>query len=263
MTEQYKVIDMHTHLRNAIPLHTIIAKENGIDIVVFMANTNPVLDNLDKILETYKMKRYCHAAPVSAITKNLDGKELVDVDRIKYHVVGFSDDGKCLSDLSLLKEVLKKEVLILLHCEPEAEMVKRYLDVLADVNGKMHLQHISLRKSVELIRYAKKSGIKVTCETCPHYFSYTKYDLETKVNPPLAIEDDIFAIREGLVDKTIDVIASDYAPLPRVTGIAGFRSFLPLSYGLVMRGILTEDELKEKLHNNPKKIIESGYYKLG
>jgi len=262
MAGQYPVIDMHTHLRNNISYHTRVAKENGIDVVVFMANTNPVLDSLDKILDTYNKQRNCHAAPISAITKNLEGQELVDVDTIKYYVVGFSDDGKCLSDLYLVKEILKKGVLVLLHCEPEIIMVRKYLDVLADVGGKMHLQHMSTRESVNLIRDAKKDGLKVTCETCPHYFTYSRYNLETKVNPPLAEETDVMAIREGLKDKTIDVIASDYAPLPRVTGIAGFRSFLPLSYGLVMKGVLTEEELKEKLHDNPKRIIESGYYKI-
>ena len=104
--------------------------------------------------------------------------------------------------------------------------------------------------------------MKITCETCPHYFSFTGQDLEVKVNPPLATEEDVSAIKQGLADGTIDVIASDYAPEPRKTGISGFKSFLPLSYGLVLEGIISEKQLKEKLFINPQKIIESGGFKF-
>lgn len=118
--------------------------------------------------------------------------------------------------------------------------------------GKIHIQHVSRKEEIELIRDAKKSGIKITCETCPHYFTYTNEELDTKVNPPLVSKQDILTIKEGLADGTIDVIASDYAPKPRITGIAGFRSFIPLPYRLVLEGVLS----KEKLFINPKRIIE-------
>lgn len=262
MFKGYPIIDFHAHLRNDIPGHTKIAKESGIDVVVYMANCNPPLDDLKRLKKSLKEKRYCKAIPVSAITKGMKGKELVDVDRIRPYVIGFSDDGKCVRNLNLIREILKKNVLILVHCQPEIETIDKYLNLLSKIGGKLHIQHVSKKKSVELIREAKKSGIKVTCETCPHYFTFTKNDLDTKVNPPLGKKEDILAIKEGLADGTIDVIASDYAPLPRKTGIAGFRSFLPLSYRLVMEGVLSEKQLKEKLYLNPKKIIESGGYKL-
>jgi len=269
----YPIIDMHTHLRNNIPKHTKIVKESGIDAVVYMANCNPPLDNLETIKQSLKQKRYCKAIPVSAITKNLGGKELVDVDNIKPYVAGFSDDGNYLEDLGLLQGILEKDVLVLVHCSPtyeiglknpnlETKFIKRYLSVLEKTEGKMHIQHISKKESVELIRTVKNQGIKITCETCPHYFTYTKEDLDVKVNPPLATKQDVEEIKGGLADRTIDVIASDYAPLARKTGIAGFRSFIPLSYGLVLDGTLDERQLKEKLFVNPKRIIESGDYKL-
>jgi len=269
----YPVIDIHTHLRNDIAKHTRIAKASGIDALVYMANCHPPLDNLERIKQSLEAERYCQAMPVSAITKNLEGKELVDIDEVKSLVVGFSDDGQYLEDLSLLQEILKKQVLVMAHCSPsyergienpdlETEFIKRYLNVLEKTGGKLHIQHVSKKESVDLIRNAKKHGINITCETCPHYFTYTYKDLDTKVNPPLALEQDVLAIKEGLSDGTIDVIASDYAPEPRKTGIAGFRSFIPLSYGLVSEGVLSEGQLKEKLHTNPKKIIESGGYKL-
>ena len=121
---------------------------------------------------------------------------------------------------------------------------------------------VSKKETVELIRRVKSRGINITCETCPHYFVYTKNGLATKVNPPLAKKEDILATKDGLAEGTIDVISSDYAPLPRKTGIASFNSFIPLSYGLVLEGVLSEKQLKEKLFTNPKRIIESGGYKL-
>ncbi len=269
----YSVIDIHTHLRNDISGHTKMAKESGIDVVIYMANCNPPLDNLREIKKSLKKKRYCRAIPVSAITKNLEGKELVDIDEIKPYVAGFSDDGKYLKNLNLLKKILEKNVLVLVHCSPsyeagirkpysETEFVERYLNVFKKAGGKLHIQHISKKETVELIRGAKSRGINITCETCPHYFAYTKNGLATKVNPPLAKKEDILAIKDGLAKETIDVISSDYAPLPRKTGIASFNSFIPLSYGLVLEGVLSEKQLKEKLFTNPKRIIESGGYKL-
>jgi len=273
MFKGFPVIDLHTHLRNDIPKHTTIAKESGIDVVVYMANCHPPLDNLERIKKSLGKKRYCRAIPVAAITKNLAGKELVNIDRIKPYVLGFSDDGKYLKDLNLLKEIFKKNVLVLAHCSPpyeigvrkpelETKFIERYLNLLVKIGGKLHIQHVSQKESVKLIREAKRSRIKLTCETCPHYFTYTKDDLDTRVNPPLAKKEDVLAVKEGLADGTIDLIVSDYAPLPRKTGIAGFKSFLPLSYGLVLNSTLSEEQLKEKIFLNPKKIIESRGYKL-
>lgn len=274
MKIDYPVIDIHTHLRDDIPRHTKEAKENGIDVVVYMANCQPPNDSLVRIKKSLKEKRCCQAIPVSAITKNLEGRELVEVEKIKPYVVGFSDDGKYLANLNLLKKIWEKDVLVLVHCSPpyeigvknphlETKFIAEYIRVFKKVKkGKLHFQHLSKKESVNLIRKAKKEGLKITSETCPHYFIYTKEELETKVNPPLAERDDLIALRRGLADGTIDVIASDYAPRPRKTGIAGFRAFLPLCYGLVLNGILTEGQLKEKIYLNPKKIIESGGQKV-
>ena len=192
----YPIIDLHTHLRGDIAKHTKIAKESGINLVVYMANTQPPLDSVESIKRSLKVKRHCRALPVSAITKNLVGKELVNVDKIRPWVVGFSDDGKYLADLKLLAAILKKGVLVMAHCSPEyevgvkrpvmeTEFIKRYLTVLEKIGGKLHIQHISQKPSVDLIRKAKKSGLKFTYETCPHYFTYTAEDLDVNVNPPL------------------------------------------------------------------------------
>lgn len=269
----YSIIDLHTHLRNNIAKHTKIAKESGISVVVYMANCQPPLDNLAAIKRSLEAKRYCQAIPVSAVTKNLAGQELVDINKIRPSVVGFSDDGQYLTNTKLLETALKKDVLILAHCSPpyeisikhpelETKYIRRYLNIFKKTKGKLHIQHISQKSSVDLIRGAKKAGLPITCETCPHYFTYTQQDSNIKVNPPLGTGKDILAIKRGLADSTIDVIASDYAPKPRMTGIAGFRSFLPLTYGLVLEGVLSEKQLKEKLFINPQRIIQSGGYKL-
>ncbi len=253
----FPVVDLHCHLRSNIPKHTKIAKESGIDLVVYMANCQPPLDTLERIKKSLKAKRYVKALPVSAITKNLKGKKPVDIEKIKDYVIGFSDDGKCLKNLKLLTEFLSQNVLVLAHLEPEKEMLKKYLKVLAEVGGKLHFQHISKKESVRILRRAKNKGLKFTAETCPHYFIYSQ-DLENhKINPPLAGPKDILEIKKGLADGTIDCIASDYAPLPRKTGFAGFRNFISQSYGLVLEGVLTENQLKEKIYLNPLKIIKN------
>jgi len=266
MKIDFPVIDIHTHLRNEIPRHTKLANEAGISTVVYMANTKPPLDNVEEIKKSLREQRFCEALPVSAISKNLEGKDLVDIDAIKPFVVGFSDDGKYLENLNLLAKILKKGVLVLAHCSPsfekgwknptlETKFIENYIKVFKNVGGKLHIQHVSKKESVEAIRKAKKSGLKITCETCPHYFTYTRETLKVNVNPPLATKEDALALKQGLADGTIDAIASDYAPEPRITGIDNFPSFIPLSLNLVKKGVLTAEQLKEKLFLNPTRII--------
>lgn len=267
MKFDYPIVDIHTHLRNQIPKHTRLAKKAGLDTIVYMANCSPPLDNISAIKKSLKETRFCKALPVSALTKNLEGKELVNIDEIKPYVVGFSDDGVYLEDLSLLKEALGKDVLVLAHCSPKYEIgvknpeletryIEDYLKMFKATGGKLHIQHISKKESVELIRKAKKEGSTITCETCPYYFTYTKDDLNVKVNPPLATKEDVLAIQEGLKDGAIDVIASDYAPEPRKTGVDDFTSLLKLSSKLVFDSVLTERQLEEKLSVNTRKIID-------
>lgn len=258
---KYPIIDLHAHLRNDVCYHTRLAKAAGISTMVFMPNITPCLDNLDEIKKYSRQKHYVKIIPTSAITINRAGDRLVNIDLIKKHVVGFTDDGNCLTNLSLVAEILKKNVLVMAHLEPEVEMTHKYLKILAKVGGKLHIQHVSQKKTVELIRKAKKAGLNVTCETCPHYFTYHNEIEDKAVNPPLATYDDVKAIRRGLADGTIDIIASDYAPIPRPknTGFASLLSFIPLCYGLVLDGTLAKHQLKEKLYLNPSKLIRTNY----
>ena len=128
---------------------------------------------------------------MSAITIGRKGRELVDVQEIAPLVAGFSDDGNALADLGILSEILQKGVLVMAHLEPELEMAKDYLKLLKKVGGRLHLQHISRAATVREIRLAKKDGLDLTCETCPHYFTYSR-EIENKaVNPPLGDLNDI------------------------------------------------------------------------
>lgn len=262
----YEVIDLHTHLRENIPFHTRQALEAGIGTVLYMANMKPCLDNVAAIKLSLKKKRFVKARPVSAITIGRQGKELVDIEKIMPYVAGFSDDGDCLKDLNLLAEILRKNVLVMAHLEPETEMLIKYLQVLSKVGGRLHLQHISKAKSIKILRPWKNcpnsKNTHLTVETCPHYFSYNNEVEDRPVNPPLGTLQDIAAIKEALADGTIDSIASDYAPIPRPkgTGFASFSSFVPLCYGLVLEKVLTPQQLKEKIHDNPLKIINSPGY---
>jgi dihydroorotase len=268
------VIDLHVHLRNDIPYHTRILKDGGIDVVLYMPNSVPPLDNVETIENSLRETRYCQAIPVSAITKNREGKELVDVEKIRKLVAGFSDDGNCLDDFGLVREMFEMGVLLLPHCCPSyaiavehPELQLRYLDSYLNTyarvgTGFLHIQHVSRKEEVELIRDAKKSGLPVTCETGPHYLTWPREELYKEVNPPLGRKEDVEAVREGSADGTIDVFASDYAPLPRITGIAAPDLYIAIYRGLVSKGILSEEQLKDKLYTNPKRIIESGGYRL-
>ena len=255
----YKIIDLHAHFRDNIPFHTRLAKEAGIGTALYMPNTKACLDNVKEIKKSLRIKRHIRAIPISAITIGRKGRKLVNVDAIKPNVIGFSDDGNCLTNLKLLAEILKKNVLIMAHLEPEIEMAKKYLKVLSKVGGRLHFQHISKASTINVIKRAKRFGLKFTSETCPHYFTYLSEIEDKPVNPPLGTLKDVKVVKEALKDGTIDCIASDYAPVPRPkgTGFASFESFISLSYGLVLQKVLTHKQLKAKFHDNPLKIIRS------
>ena len=259
----YPIIDLHAHLRDHVSFHSKQAKESGVTTLVCMPNTKPCLDTIENIKKYLSVKKYTKIIPVSAITISRQGNELVDIDRIKEYVLGFSDDGDCLTNMRLVKNALEKNILLMVHLEPEVEMAKRCLDILSETkSGRLHIQHVSRKETVDLIRKAKKKGLAITCETCPHYFSFNKTVEDKLVNPPLGDRKDMLAVKKGLADGTIDCIASDYAPIPRPknTGFASFNAYIWLSFGLVLDGTLTRQQLKEKLYLNPLAIIKRNFH---
>lgn len=231
---------------------TMAAAGGGFSSVVAMANTSPVVDNQETARFVFRKaveEGVISVYPVGAVTKGLKGEELADIGELKEAgVVALSDDGKCISSSFLMRcglEYSKKFGLpIISHCEDkdlsqdgvmdegtistilglkgvprqaEEIMIARDIKLAELTCGKLHIAHISTRGGVELLREAKKKGIKVSAEATPHHFSLTsdavrEYDPNTRVNPPLRSREDVEAIIEGLRDGTIDAIASDHAP---------------------------------------------------
>jgi dihydroorotase len=187
-----------------------------------------------------------------------------------------------LSEGGVINEGLISVTLGLKGIPAEAEQIMIFRDILLSelTGGRLHIAHVSTEGSVNLIRDAKKRGVNVTAETCPHYFSITEeavkgYNTNAKVNPPLRTVRDIEAIKEGLKDGTIDVIATDHAPHHRDEklrefdkapfGISGLETAVSLSLRLVQEGILTMNQLVEKMTLNPARILQlsKGNLKVG
>lgn len=287
-------VDMHVHFRDfnqsdkaTIQSETQAAIKGGYCAVCCMPNTNPVIDNLDAVKKfkekTQQFSPYIY--PIAAITKGLTSNEITDFKLFKENgVIGFSNDGKPIEDMGLMREIISRakesEALIISHAEDtqyepenkksEYKAIERELEAVKNTNGRLHFAHISTLESVELISDAKKDGLNITCETAPHYFSLTKNDRTPdgryKMNPPLRDVKDVKKIIEGLQEGIIDVIATDHAPhrvdekLKQYSvspyGIVGLETAFAVGYTyLVDRGLLTLEQLSEKMSANPAKIL--------
>ncbi|MHB8882469.1 MAG: dihydroorotase [Thermodesulfovibrionales bacterium] len=245
----------------------------------------------------------CSVYPIGAITKGQKGEELAELSILhEAGCIAFSDDGRPVMDSLLMRRALEYskilEVPLISHCEdlalaaggvmnegltsvmlglrgipPQAEEIIVARDIaLAELTGaRLHIAHVSTAGSVGIIRAAKKRGITdITAETCPHYFHITEeaardYNTFAKVNPPLRTRKDIEAIREGLQDGTIDVIATDHAPHhldeksgdfdSAPSGISGLETSLGLSMKLVDDGVLDMAGLIDKMALTPARIL--------
>lgn len=247
------LIDAHVHLRDpglsykaSIATDTYAAAKGGVTHVVAMANVIPVPHTVmvqQMIMERMRKEAKVKATQVASLTpsiqsQNIISKELSDIDELVASGVEiFSDDGNCLMDLTVLYKILMKtkehDMIIMLHEEDEhmkwfeptaflhsaeSSIVARDLELIRDVGGRrIHFQHISTRRSVELIRQAKADGLSVSSEVCPHHLLLTKaardvYGTNAKMAPCLQTQDDIEALIQGLEDGTVDIIVSDHAP---------------------------------------------------
>lgn len=279
ITQIPSLIDMHVHFREpgyeykeTIETGIASAKSGGFSGVCTMPNTMPVADNPSVIKEILaKAKKYkFEIYPIAAITKNLDSLELVDFKELKTAgAIGFSNDGLPLLDKDVFLSALKSEELILSHCEDETTEVAWQIELFEKAlkegyKPRLHFCHISKKDSIDLIRNAKKRGLKITAETAPHYFTFTKNDVGVngtcKMNPCLGSEIDKRAVMDGLFDGTIDVIATDHAPhsdeeklkiYPNSpNGITGLETAFSLAYEL-----LGLDKTLEKMAYNPRRIL--------
>lgn len=278
------------------------AARGGVTTVCAMPNTKPVVDSvetLEYIQNKAKTIGLCNVRQLSAITMGMEGKELTPMKAMAdAGAVAFSEDGKSVMDVNLYMESLKQatllDVVVMAHCEDKdlvgkgvlnAGVASEQYDVpgiynavediitardifLANETGcKLHLCHCSTKGVVELVRMAKKMGIDVTAEVCPHHFTLTDADIveadsNYKMNPPLRTEEDVKALIEGLQDGTMEMISTDHAPHGAEEkaqyfdkapfGIVGLETSASLTYtALVDTGILTPLQMAEKMSYNP------------
>ncbi len=252
-------IDLHVHLRDPgltykedIATGTAAAARGGVTTVCAMPNTKPVVDTvetLNYVHDKAATEGKVRVRQLSAFTKNMDGKELVDLEAMhNAGAIAFSEDGKSVMDIVLYREALKKVAdmgaLVMAHCEDkdlvgkgvlnegvasekygvpgipnsvEDVITARDIFLAGELGARLHLCHCSTKGTVELMRMAKRMGFKVTAEVCPHHFTLTDADITEadsnyKMNPPLRTEEDVKALIEGLVDGTMDCISTDHAP---------------------------------------------------
>ncbi len=282
------------------------ALKGGFTSLLCMANTSPVIDNkgvVEYIRVEASRAGLINVYPAAAVTKGLEGKELTEIGQIaEAGAKALSDDGKPIMNAEILRRALEYAkmfgLLIISHCEDtnlsrngvmnegfistklglkgiprasETVMVMRDIELAGLTGGKLHIAHISAKESVEAVREAKKRGIGVTCETCPHYFTLTEeavlgFNTKAKVNPPLKTKEDVASVKKGLSDGTIDAISTDHAPHSveekdvefdfAASGMIGLEFALSLANTeLINNKILDWSGLVKKMSVNPAKIL--------
>lgn len=301
--------------KETIETGTNSAVKGGFTTICPMPNTNPTIDStivLEKIIQKAKEVAKCNVLPYASVTKGENGEELVDFEELKKAgAIAFSDDGIPVSNAKIMREAIIKAnnlgTFVASHCEeksvaagainagpiadklnvqgvlPEAEEIMAAREiVIAETNHvHSHICHISTKTSVNMIRDAKKRGINVTCETCPHYYSFTQDEVlvsgtNAKMNPPLRTEEDKKAIIRGLKDGTIDAIITDHAPhseeekereLSKApNGIIGFETVLAATItNLIEPGYIDYFDMVRLTSYAPAKIlgIDRGEIKVG
>lgn len=291
--------------KETIASGTAAAAHGGYTAICPMPNLNPAPDTLDTLnlqLERIQATAAIKVFPYACITKGQKGEgELVNFEELSAFVSGFSDDGRGVQKEDLMREAMKQVATlnktIVAHCEvnelieggyihkgnyakthnhkgicseSEWEQVKRDIALARETGCRYHVCHISTKESVSLIRQAKAEGIKVTCETAPHYLLLTDADLKEdgnyKMNPPIRSFEDRAALIEGLIDGTIDCIATDHAPhsleekskglAGSAFGIVGIETAFPLMYTyFVRKNIITLEHLVDVMCINPRRIF--------
>lgn len=277
----------------------------GYTDIFSMPNLNPAPDSIENIkpqLDSIRRTSKINVHPYGCITKGQKGcGELVDFKSLSPYVAGFSDDGRGVQSEELMRQAMKEckklGKTIVAHCEvnelldggyihkgkyaaehghkgicSESEwlQIKRDLDLVRETGCKYHVCHISTRESVELIRRAKAQGLPVTCETAPHYLLLNDTGLQEngayKMNPPLRSLEDQAALIDGLIDGTIDCIATDHAPhsaeeknkglKDSAFGITGIEIAFPLLFtNLVKKNVISMEHLIDLMSTNPRRIM--------
>ncbi|MGN0585708.1 MAG: dihydroorotase [Oscillospiraceae bacterium] len=302
------LFDMHVHFRDPGLTHKEdiltgcrAALAGGVTGVVCMPNTKPVIDNrevVDYILHKAEGTGV-DVYPAGTITKGMLGKELYDHASIGVRII--SDDGRPVENAELLRQAMKRSnkngLLIASHCEDlniinggimndgevsreigakgmnrasEDSITAREIALAMSADARIHICHVSTRGSLDFIREAKARGVKVTCETCPHYFMYTDEKLRTmdadyRMNPPLRTEDDRRAVEEAVLDGTIDCIVTDHAPhaaeekadfFKAPNGVVGLETSLAaMLTHFYHTGKLTLERIAEMMSAEPRRLL--------
>ena len=282
------------------------AARGGYTTIVAMPNTKPVVDNADVVNYVHnkaKNMAKVNILQAGAITKKMEGMQLADIEQmVLAGSPAVSEDGKSVMNAYLLREAMqlakKLDIPVLSHCEDrnllnggvvnDDENAKKYglpgisnsvEDVIAmrdvmlakDTGAKLHLCHCSTKDSVEIVRAAKEKNVRITAEVCPHHFTLSSDDMipgdtNYKMNPPLRKREDVEALRQGLKEGIMDVIATDHAPhakeekndsmLRAPFGIIGLETAAALTYTeLVLSGCLSVMQMAEKMSLNPARVI--------
>jgi len=279
---------------------TAAAKAGGFTSVCCMPNTNPVNDNqtVTRFILDQARDASARVFPIGAVTKGSLGEELTEMADLRAAgCVAISDDGRPVANAAVMRRAMEYskifDLLVISHCEEsklsdkgvmnegsvstelglrgipnaaEEIMVAREIALAELTKARVHIAHVSTAGSVRIICDAKVRGVKVTAETCPHYFSLTEeavqgYNTLAKMNPPLRTAQDVAAIKQGLKDGTIDVIATDHAPHGMdeksgefdyaLFGIVGLETALGLALKLVEEGVLSLTDLIKTMSLNP------------
>ena len=288
--------------KETIKTGTLAAARGGYTAVCTMPNLDPVPDSkehLSRQLEIIERDAVINVFPYGAITVGEKGEKLADMEEIAQSVIAFSDDGRGVQSEEMMIAAMEKAKslgkLIVAHCEvnellrggyihdgayakahghrgisseSEWAQVERDCRLAKQTGCAYHVCHISTKESVDIIRRAKADGVNVSCETAPHYLLLDENDLKEdgrwKMNPPLRSSEDREALIRGMIDGTIDCIATDHAPHSAdeksrsleksAFGIVGIETAFPLLYtGLVKTGVITLDRLLELICVNPRK----------
>lgn len=292
---------------------TRAAAAGGFTAVACMPNTDPIADKesvIYQMLRKAKQAGFATVHPIGAITKNSQGTDLSEIgELVEAGAVAVSDDGMPVMNSDIMRRAMEYvkmfDIPVISHAEDKnlagdgvmnegkvstrlgmrgipnvAESIMIARDItLAELTGAaLHIAHLSTKEGVELIRNAKKKGVRVTAEVTPHHLILTddmleSYDPNLKMNPPLRTQEDVEALKEGLIDGTIDVIASDHAPhtieekdVPfdeAPFGIIGLETMLGLILTeFVEKKVLTLEQLIEKMSINPSRILNLNYGNL-
>ena len=302
------LFDMHVHFRDPGQTHKediltgcAAALAGGVTGVVCMPNTNPPIDSRETVeYITEKAKDTgVEVYPAACITKGMKGTEIYDWTALGVRVI--SDDGRPVENAGLMRQALEMSIenglLVASHCEDlhiinggiinkgkiseklgvkgmdrasEDSITAREIALADSCNSRIHICHVSTKGSIEIIRDAKRRGINVTCETCPHYFTYTEEkllarDADYRMNPPLRTEADRLTVLKGVLDGTVDCIVTDHAPhtadekadfLTAPNGVVGLETSLAVTLTqLYHTGKISLNKIVQLMAVNPRKLL--------